>query len=59
MKSRLAQQTEQSLIEAAQRLTPEQRLAAFVTHCRLVDALRRAGEQTRRAVDSYAMQVSV
>lgn len=49
MKSRLAQRSEQALIEAAQRLTPEQRLAAFVTHCRLVNALQRAGEQARKS----------
>jgi hypothetical protein len=52
MESRLAQQAEQALIEAAQRLTPEQRLAAFVAHCRLVDTLHRAGDQARDSADS-------
>jgi hypothetical protein len=49
MESRLAHQAEQTLVEAAQRLTPEQRLAAFVAHCRLVTALHRAGEEARKS----------
>ena len=45
MKSALAQQAEQRLIELAKQLTPEQRLAAFIEHCRLMVALRLAGEK--------------
>jgi hypothetical protein len=59
MDSRLAEQAEQALVEAAQRLTPEQRLAAFVAHARLVDVLRRAGEQIRHSADSTAQRTSV
>jgi hypothetical protein len=36
VKSQLAQKTDRDLIEASQRLSPEERLNAFLTHCRLV-----------------------
>lgn len=45
MESELAQQARRELIEAMQRLTPEQRLNAFLTHCQLVMALRAAAQQ--------------
>jgi hypothetical protein len=47
MKSKLATQSKRSLLDAIQRLTPEQRLDAFVVHCRLMVDLYRAGERAR------------
>jgi len=47
MESKLAKQAEQSLREAARRLTPEARLDAFLTHCRLMMDLYHAGEKIR------------
>lgn len=43
MKSKLAEKAERELIEATQRLTPEQRLNAMLTHNRLMAQLRQAG----------------
>lgn len=37
------------LIDANQRLTPEERLNAFLTHCRLMMELYDAGRQARLA----------
>lgn len=45
MESKLAKQAEQQLIEAMRRLTPEQRLNAFLRHCELVTALSLAGKR--------------
>lgn len=47
MESKLAKQAERSLIEAMQQLTPEERLNAFLTHCRLMMDLYDAGQQMR------------
>jgi hypothetical protein len=47
MKSKLAQESEQALIEATQKLCPEERLNAFLEHCRLVTQLHEAGQQLR------------
>ena len=47
MESKLAKQAEQALIEATQRLTPEERLNAFLTHCELVMELYDAGQKMR------------
>ena len=47
MESKLAKQAEQALIEATQRLTPEERLNAFLTHCKLVMELYEAGRKMR------------
>ena len=35
MESKLAKQAEKALVEATQRLRPEERLNAFLEHCRL------------------------
>ncbi|HXW91710.1 MAG TPA: hypothetical protein VEK33_14260 [Terriglobales bacterium] len=45
MESKLAQETDRSLVEATQRLSPEERLNAFLTHCRLVMELYEAGRE--------------
>ena len=36
MQSKLADPAEQALMKATQRLTPEERLSAFLTHCQPV-----------------------
>ena len=48
-RSGLADAARASLIERARRLTPEQRLAAFFEHTRLVSALHQAGHATEAA----------
>jgi hypothetical protein len=45
MESRVAQEAERALVEATQRLSPEARLNAFLTHCRLLMELHRAGRK--------------
>lgn len=47
MESRVAKQAEHDLIEAMKRMTPEQRLEAFIRHCRLMAELHLAGERHR------------
>jgi hypothetical protein len=47
MESKLAKEAEAALIGATQRLSPEQRLEAFVAHCRLMAELYAAGERLR------------
>ncbi len=47
MESKLARQSATDLLEALQRLTPEQRLRAFLAHCRLMCELQQAGRQRR------------
>jgi hypothetical protein len=47
VESKLARGARQALIAATQRLTPEERLQAFLRHCRLMMALHRAGQQIR------------
>jgi hypothetical protein len=47
MESKLAKEAERALIEATQRLRPEERLNAFLEHCRLVTQLYEAGQKTR------------
>ena len=55
MKSAVAEKATQEMAEAMRRLTPTQRLAAFVEHSRLMALLviegqqLRIGEQQRRA----------
>ena len=43
MESKVAKEAERALIEATQRLSPEERLNAFLAHCRLVMELYEAG----------------
>jgi hypothetical protein len=47
MESKLAQEAEEALIAATQRMRPEERLNAFLEHCRLVTQLYEAGQQMR------------
>jgi hypothetical protein len=47
MESKVAKEAERALIEDTQRLTPEQRVDAFLAHCRLVMELYEAGRQMR------------
>jgi hypothetical protein len=48
MQSNLAKEAERALIEASQRLSPEERLNAFLAHCRLVMELYEAGRKLRQ-----------
>jgi len=48
MKSQLAIEARQALAADVRRMTPEERLAAYVRHCQLMAELRRAGETRRR-----------
>lgn len=43
MKSRLAEQARHAQVEDVRRMTPEQRLMAYLTHCQLMAKLRQAG----------------
>jgi len=47
MESKLARQLQDDLIAAIGRLSPEDRLKAFLAHCRLVTELCEAGRQHR------------
>jgi hypothetical protein len=47
MESKLAREAKEALIAATQRLTPEERLNAFLAHSRLMVALFQAGQQIR------------
>jgi hypothetical protein len=47
MESKLAKQADLALVAATQRLTPEERLNAFLTHCRLIMDLYVAGRNAR------------
>ncbi len=47
MESKVAKEAERALVEATQRLSPEERLNAFVAHCRLVTELYEAGQKVR------------
>ena len=49
MKSKLADQARQSLSEDLRRMTPEERLAAYVRHCQLIAQVRLAGQDSLRA----------
>jgi len=49
MESKLAREARQALIAATQRLSPEERLNAFLAHSRLMVALHQAGQQIRSA----------
>lgn len=47
MESKVAKEAERALVEATQRLSPEERLNAFLEHCRLVTQLYEAGREVR------------
>lgn len=57
MESEVAREAERELIRATQRLTPEQRVNAFLAHCRLVMELHQAGKGLR-ACDSEPRDAS-
>jgi hypothetical protein len=59
MKSALADYAEQQLIEAARKLTPEQRLVAYMEQYRLVAELYFAGVQLRQEESPSAQLNSV
>ena len=50
MDSKLARDARDALLADTQRLSPEERLNAFLEHCQLVMALYQAGQQLRVAV---------
>ena len=47
VESALAREAELALVEATQRLSPEERVAAFLAHSRLVMELYAAGQELR------------
>jgi len=47
VESKIARQLRDELIDATRRLTPEQRLHAFLAHCQLMMELFRAGQDLR------------
>jgi hypothetical protein len=49
LQRRLGQEIDRGLLAATQRLTPEQRLDAFLIHSRLMMELYQAGQQARDA----------
>ena len=49
MESKLATESRRSLLAANQRLTPSQRLDAYVVHCRLMFDLYQAGQRVRNS----------
>lgn len=48
MESKLAQEIDFALVVATRRLTPEQRLDAYLEHCELMMELFQAGQQARQ-----------
>ncbi|GFE89051.1 hypothetical protein [Steroidobacter agaridevorans] len=49
LQRRLGQEIDQDLLAATQRLSPEQRLDAFLTHSRLMMELYQAGQRARES----------
>jgi hypothetical protein len=47
MESKVAKDAERALVEATQRLSPEERVNAFLAHCRLVTELFEAGQKVQ------------
>ena len=47
MESKIAKEAERALIEATQRLSPEERVNAFLAQCRLVMELFEAGQKVQ------------
>jgi len=47
MQSKLAEEAKRALLEANQRLTPEQRIRASVAHSRVIARLQEAGRKLR------------
>ena len=60
MESKIAKEAERALIEATQRLSPEERVNAFLAHCRLVMELFEAGQKVQiRQTQSAAVPRSI
>jgi len=51
MFSKLAEEARAAMIAAMQRLSPEERLNAFLVHSRLMVELQQAGQSIRTRVD--------
>jgi len=49
MESKLAAEAKSALLAATQRMSPEQRLNAFLMHCQLMMELRLAGQRIEPA----------
>jgi hypothetical protein len=49
MHSKIAREAKAALLAATQRLTPENRLNAFLKHCRLMMEFRHAGRELQAA----------
>lgn len=47
MESKVAKEAQRALVEATQRLSPEDRVRAFLSHSRLVMKLHLAGQKLR------------
>jgi hypothetical protein len=45
MESKLAKEAERALVDATQAMSPEERVNAYLTHCRLVMQLYEAGRK--------------
>jgi hypothetical protein len=58
MDSKLAKEAETALIATTQGLAPEQRLEAFVAHCRLMAELHAAGTRQREQALTASMNSS-
>jgi hypothetical protein len=54
MKSRLAEAARERLCAHVQRMTPEQRLAAYLDHCQLMAQLRQGGGSSHRRKASFS-----
>jgi hypothetical protein len=54
MRSQLADAARRSVIEDVQRMTPEQRLAAFLSHCQLMAQLHSAGAAVQQRPQDVA-----
>jgi hypothetical protein len=59
MESKLAKEARLALLADAWRLTPEQRLDAFLAHCQLMMELHAAGQQLRSSECSGKLRKSM
>jgi len=59
MESELAKYAEQQLIEAAKRMTPEQRLRAYIQHSKQLIAFQKVGAKLRAKSTAAAVVTGV
>ena len=59
MESKLANDAERALIEATQRLSPEERLNSFLAHCRLIMELREAQDRYAAELEDVRLVLSL